>query len=346
MKVCLLGCGVAVRHQMPIIRKFPDVSVIGICDTNEMRLREFGEAFGIRNRYADYQKMLADLSPDVVHIMTPPKTHGPLAIAAMEKGCHVLVEKPMAMSVTEADAMISTSEKSRVKLCIMHNHLFDPQVLRAKQMMSQGLLGDVLSVEVRYCLERSKMAEEGLSRPEHWSHRLPLGIFSEYLPHLIYLLLSFMDDVKSVKVSRSRDGVYSLAVVNGIGIQVFGEKSLGYVTMLDNMEYVHFSVHVYGFRRAVHMNMLDLTMTVERQARIPRRAAWMLNTLDQAGQNIAGIIGNATRILTGKLKRRPGHRALIKAFYESIRDNSAPPVTGEEGRKVVRLLQKVEEMQD
>lgn len=345
MRVCLLGCGIAVRHQIPTIQNFPGARIVGICDTDEARLRKFGDRHGIRNRYTNFHEMLVKQSPDVVHVMTPPKTHCSLAIAAMENGCHVLVEKPMAMSTAEADAMVSASEQNRVKLCIMHNHLFDPQVLRAKQMVSQGLTGNILTVEVRYCLERSKMEEEGLSHPEHWAHRLPLGIFSEYLPHLVYLLLLFTDDMRSVKVTRNHDGAYSFAAVNGMGIQVIGEKTMGYITMLDNMGYGHFSVHFYGSRRAVHINMLDLTMTVERQVRLPRTPAWMLSTVEQAGQNIVGTLTNMALILVGKLSRRPGHRLLIERFYESIRNDSPIPVSGEQGRKVVRLLEKVQGLQ-
>jgi predicted dehydrogenase len=341
MKVCLLGCGVAVEHQIPAIRGFPGARIAGICDLNEARLREFGERWGIPNRYTDFGEMLERERPDIVHVMTPPGTHASLAVQAMEGGCHVLVEKPMATNEEDALRMIQAADRCGVHLCVMHNHLFDPQILRAGTMVQRGLLGDILHVAVNYSLDKRKMVQEGLIRPDHWAHRLPIGIFGEYLPHLTYLALAFMPAIEAVEAVRNRAEGYMNGRVNGIDVILRGGGATGHLLMLDHMDYGHFSLHLYGTRCVVHINMLDLTITVEKERGLPRPAAWMLSTMEQACLSILATVGNALRIAAGRLRRRPGHKLLIERFYDSIGRDMPSPVTGEDGMAVVRTLDMI-----
>lgn len=343
MKIGLVGCGVAVEHQLPGIDAFAGTEIVGICDSNEGKLKELGDRLKIQNRCTELDDMLEHLKPEVVHIMTPPKTHAPLAIRAMDMGCHVLVEKPMAITSEEADQMIGTAERNKVKLCVMHNHLFDPHILRAKRMTEDGLLGDVLNVEVKYWLDKDKMSEEGLSRSEHWAHQLPLGIFGEYTPHLIYLFLCFLGNVESVLVLKKSLNDSLPDTINGIGVEVSTESGMGNILMLENMDYGRFTVHVYGTKLALHINMMDLTMTVEKERNLPKTAARMFSTVEQGFQGIVGNLANCARIITGRLRRRPGHRTLMKRFYESIQNNTEPPVTGQSGKEVVRVIELIQE---
>lgn len=343
MKIGLVGCGEAVKHQIPGIDAFAGTEIVGICDSNEQKLKELGDRLKIQNLYTELDDMLEHLKPEVVHIMTPPKTHAPLAIRAMDTGCHVLVEKPMAITSEEADQMIGTAERNKVKLCVMHNHLFDPHILRAKRMTEDGLLGDVLNVEIKYWLDKNKMFEEGLSRSEHWAHQLPLGIFGEYTPHLIYLFLCFLGNVESALVLRKRLKDSLSDTINGIGVEVSTESGMGNILMLENMDYGRFTVHVYGTKLALHINMMDLTMTVEKERNLPKTAARMFSTVEQGFQGIVGNLANCARIITGRLRRRPGHRTLIKRFYESIQNNTEPPVTGQSGKEVVKVIELIQE---
>ena len=343
MKIGLVGCGVAIKGHIPAIRNVPGTEIVGICDINEEKVKKVADLLKIQNSYTYLGEMLEQQKPEIVHIMTPPRTHASLAIKAMQIGCHVLVEKPMGLSAKEAHEMIRAAEGNSVKLCVMHNHLFDPPILKAKEMLYSGLMGEILYVEVRYCLDKDKMIDEGLNRREHWAHQLPIGIFGEYTPHLIYLLLSFIDNVKSVQVSRKQANKSSSNPINGINIQLHAKNAMGHIMMLDNMEYGDFTLDIYGSKLALHINMLDLTITIERERNLPKRLARMYSTVEQSFQNILGTGQNIANITLGKLKRRPGHRMLIKRFYESIRNNSEPPVTGEEGKEVVRVIELIQE---
>jgi predicted dehydrogenase len=146
--------------------------------------------------------MLSKEKLDVVDICTPPATHKDLAVEAMNAGCHVICEKPMAMSIADTEEMIEASKRNNVRLCIVHQNLCNAAVLKAKEIVDSGAIGDVLSVNVHTFEMRNS---DAMRDKDHWSHRLPGGIFFEIIPHPVYLLLSFLKggevrDVLSKKI--------------------------------------------------------------------------------------------------------------------------------------------------
>ena len=98
----------------------------------------------------NFEAMLRSRCVDVVHILTPPKTHAELAIRAIEAGCHVFVEKPMALTVEETDAMNAAAGRNGVKLCVGHSRLCAPLMLKARNLVESGKIGKVLHVNVSY----------------------------------------------------------------------------------------------------------------------------------------------------------------------------------------------------
>jgi predicted dehydrogenase len=147
--VGIVGCGAATQTaHIPSLLKIGNVEIVA-CDKDEELAKRVAERFHINKYYADFPQMLNRERLDIIDICTPPNTHATLSIQAMEAGCHVLVEKPMASSVKEADEMVSASKRNRVKLCVVHNNLFDPMVMRAKSIISQGGIGDLTANRYR-----------------------------------------------------------------------------------------------------------------------------------------------------------------------------------------------------
>ncbi len=342
MKICMVGCGVALPHQAAGINEFSGAQIVGVCDIDANKAQMAAKRYNIRNSYTDLTAMMKEQQPDVVHVLTPPRSHAALSIQAMEMGAHVLVEKPMAINGAEADEMIKVAQKNNVKLCLMHNHLFDPVILKAEGIINSGALGELLYMEGIFCLDVAKKEEENMTTSEHWAYHLPMGIFGEYTPHMIYLLAHFMGKMNFLKVLTKKMDKSIAGCIKGIEGQADYEKGMGHFLMLDDMPYYHFTLHLYGTKAVLHINMLDLTMTVEKERKMPKTAAKMLSTVEQAIQNLGGTAGNIVKILMGKLKRRQGHRNLIARFYESILNNTQVPVTPEEGKEVVRILEMID----
>jgi len=181
MKVGVIGCGYVAQGHLAALRRVRGIE-LSLCDTDEKRAAETARSFGISRTYGDANDLLGGVMPDVVHILTPPQSHKRLAIEAMEAGCHVLVEKPMALDSGEADEMIETARRTGRSLCVCHNYLFEPPVLRARKLMQTGALGQVVGVEVFF-----KVYQQARYRTSNWMRTLHGGIHNESAPHLVAL---------------------------------------------------------------------------------------------------------------------------------------------------------------
>ena len=208
MKVGIIGCGQIAMTHIPYILAQPDARIVGLADASEGRARELAARFRLPSVYRTLSDLLDAERPDVVHILTPPQTHAALAMEAMEVGCHVLVEKPMAVNLEEAEAMEAVARRRGVKLCVDHNHLFDPAFMRAKALVEQGALGQVVWVE---SFEGFDVGAPGnpYVKPgaaDHWVHQLPGGIFQNLAPHPAYLSLAFLGSPTSIRAVAQKTG--------------------------------------------------------------------------------------------------------------------------------------------
>src|SRR5688572_24877386 len=112
----LLGCGdVAAKRVARAIQEAPDAELLAACRRNEARLKSFCEFFRVRKGYARDMDLIADPEIDAVYVATPVHLHLPQTVAAARAGKHVLVEKPMAMTAAECEAMIKACRESGVR---------------------------------------------------------------------------------------------------------------------------------------------------------------------------------------------------------------------------------------
>src|SRR6266481_5058136 len=204
MRVGIVGCGHIGWIHLSYLLKTPGVNVIAVCDQDRDRAKQTACEFRIPSYHETLDELLRQSSPEVVHILTPPSTHASLAIQALEAGCHVLVEKPFALSLADADRVIATASRTGRKLCVDHNHLFDPPVLEAIGYLESGALGELLSLN---CFQ-------GISLPNgtnptdvrSWFQDLPLGPIHDVAPHTLAFLLRFVGTPRLTHASVRKEG--------------------------------------------------------------------------------------------------------------------------------------------
>lgn len=141
----VVGCGsIAEIAHFPSIKKAPGAELIAVCDLNEQRAKETAEKWGARRWYSDYKRMFADNDDlDAVIIATPNNLHRNQAVAAARAGLHVIVEKPLAVTNTEAWDIISECRKHKVKLMVGCDRRFWTHNQWAKQLIDAGVIGDI-----------------------------------------------------------------------------------------------------------------------------------------------------------------------------------------------------------
>src|ERR1044072_4559732 len=143
MRAALVGCGkIAKMHASALAGA--GAELVAVCDRDQQRATQIAALAPGARAYRDFDALLAEMQPDVVHVLTSPTSHAALAIKAAEAGAHVLVEKPVALSVEEADAMIEAARANGVRVMANHNWLFKPSVQRARELVESGEIGEVV----------------------------------------------------------------------------------------------------------------------------------------------------------------------------------------------------------
>ncbi len=167
LRVALVGCGkMAVTHAASCLA-MPEVHLVALADIRPEALEALGTQFDIpaESRFTDYVVMYEKIQPDIVVVSTRTLQHHAPTVAALERGIHVLCEKPMAASLAEADEMIAVSERTGAKLGINTQRHTDPYYRHAVQMVRDGLVGDLRAVRCE-----SKHGPSGFSMMDRGSH--------------------------------------------------------------------------------------------------------------------------------------------------------------------------------
>lgn len=160
LKVGIVGAGgIATGRHIPTFQLFHEVEVSHIFDIDRERAKIVATQFDIANVSDSYEDMLDNV--DAVIITTPNKFHAPYTIQALNKGIHVMCEKPMAITSEECDRMIEAEKSSDGVLHVAYHYRFMKQAIAAKQIIDQGLIGEPLVINVR-AMRRRKVPGWGV----------------------------------------------------------------------------------------------------------------------------------------------------------------------------------------
>jgi len=147
VKVGVVGCGVvAAAYYLPYLAKMETVDLVAVCDRYPTRTEACARLFGAKEQYLDYEEMLEKADIDAVFILTAPGTHVPFTLKAVVAGKHILLQKPMATNMQDAQAIASAVRKAGVKAVIepSSNSPLDPDYAHLRDLVKKGVLGDIL----------------------------------------------------------------------------------------------------------------------------------------------------------------------------------------------------------
>ena len=145
--VAIIGCGgISHMHAGWYVNE-PRASLMAISDIDAERIKAYGEQYGVEKQYTDYIEMLETEEIDLVSVCTRPKLHAPVVIETAKRGVKgILSEKPMAENLGQAREMLETCSQHGVKLAIDHQTRFNPPYVRAKQLVADGVIGDIFRI--------------------------------------------------------------------------------------------------------------------------------------------------------------------------------------------------------
>lgn len=149
LRTAVIGTGFMGRVHLEALRRTEGVEVAAIVGRESASAEKLARGFDIPWT-ADLAKVLEDSSIDAVHVCTPNASHYALSLAALRQGKHVLCEKPLSVSVAEAEELVSLAKHQRLRNCVCHNLRYYPMVQQMRAMRERGELGEILVAQGTY----------------------------------------------------------------------------------------------------------------------------------------------------------------------------------------------------
>lgn len=149
IRVALLGAGYISSWHADAVRSIPGLKLVAVCDRSEAAARKLASTYGI-DWHSDLDKLIASGTCDAVHVLTPPPLHRDLAVRCLDGGLHVLVEKPVTLSVADLDAISAAAARNDRMLGVCHNFLGLPAWQRLRRVADAGELGLISSLQVNW----------------------------------------------------------------------------------------------------------------------------------------------------------------------------------------------------
>jgi predicted dehydrogenase len=336
VKAAIVGCGFIAqkRHIPSFLRLKRNVSLCAVCDLNKGLATQVAKKFGVPNAYSDLSEMLSKEDLDIVDICTPPQAHRSVATEAMESDCNVLMEKPMALNVSDCDQMIHAAEKYDVKLSVVHNQRFYPPFTRSQELVNNGVIGKLTGMRILSVTNSS----EYMRNENHWVHKLPGGIVGETGPHTVYLSLVFLKNVKDANVYARKTLDYPWVLYDEYRIELVGEEINSAIIISHANEFTAEEVDLFGTEGMIKMDLQTMLLTLYKRKDL-EPVSLALSSLDTAGQMIKGVASNSFKAMFHRTFL--GHDIMIDQFVNSLANDATVPVTPEEGKETVRVMELI-----
>ncbi len=317
----LIGCGRVSPRHVQSIAEIEDARLVALADVVASRAERYAKEQKAE-AYVDYRRMLERADIDVISICTPSGLHAQMAIDAMQAGKHVIVEKPMALNLPDADRMIATAESTRRKLCVVLQNRYNPPMLDLRRVVDEHRLGKILlgNATVRWYRPQEYYADGW-----HGTWAMDGGALMNQSIHHIDALQWLMGEVDSV-FAYSATLAHSMEAEDvGVAVLRFASGALASVegstvTYPENLEG---SVALFGERGSVKVGGTALN----------RKVIW----------KIEGELEHERELLTRDQVDPPSvygssHKAVIADMIAALKEDRAPRTDGPAARKSVALV--------
>jgi 2-alkyl-3-oxoalkanoate reductase len=329
-RVGVVGAGYVASRHLRALKSLRFVEVVAICDVDRMRASQLASQFGITRVY-DSLASMAEVRPDVVHILTPPALHAALTLQALDMGCHVFVEKPMAETVEECDRMIASARQKGLVLSVNHSVLFGPPVVKALEHVRRGDCGDLLSLTYF----RGSDYPPYSGGPVPAMYRQGSYPFRDLGVHAIYLIEAFLGPIAAMKARHYSTGTDPMLTFDEWRLDADCPAGTGHVLMSWNMRPIQNEFWVHGTRGAVHVDIFLDRCRFYRTYPGPKQLHSIINGVRKAIGDLFLIPWYFVGAVTGRVKPSHDVYEAVIAFHKAFAEQRSVPVSPEDGRRAV-----------
>lgn len=334
LRVGIVGAGYVSRHHIRALQQLSFVRIVGIADQQIEAAQTLAAGSSIPLACASLTELLA-AKPNCVFVLTPPASHAALAIQALDAGCHVFVEKPMAESAQDCQAMIAAAARNNRVLSVNHSDLFDPVVQKALQLVKDGACGDLLSVDI----DRSSEYPPYAGGPLPGMVRKGSYPFQDLGVHALYQIEAFLGRIERLEVDYRGTGRNPNLRFDEWLATAHCERGVGRVRLSWNARPMVNQLAVQGTRGAIELDKFMQVCTRGRLFPGPKFVGMVLsgvfNSLLTAGRVVLSVV----RFATGSLKGSPGIVAGATEFARSLHEGRPPPIEPDAAARIVTLME-------
>ncbi len=334
LKFAIIGCGrISHKHIEALANNFKEADLVSVCDIIPEKMDKDVEEYydfmkqrGINldkkiNKYTDYKEMLKREDIDAVSVCTESGHHAAHALYCLNAGKHVLVEKPMALSLNDADKMIKLSREKNLKLGICHQNRFNPPIQKLRRAVEEGRFGRIINGTARILWNRND--DYYKQAPWRGTKALDGGTLMNQCIHNIDLLQWMMgSEVERVHCERG-------TFLRNIEMEDFGAILI---------RFKNGSIGIVEGSACVYPKNLEETLSIfgeKGTVVIGGLAVNKIKTWQFADERDYDKEDENTEIdsVYGK-----GHTPLYKNFIDAVNESKEPLINGEEGRKALEIV--------
>jgi predicted dehydrogenase len=310
LKLGIAGCGfVTESRHLPTLEGLPEIRVVALADVDLAKCERLASRFGQPSSHPDVDALLADSDVEAVAVCTPASTHAEVALPALDAGKHVLLEKPIALSLADADALVEWAQKLPVTTTVAFNQRYHPLVREARERLREGALGAVTAVATR--MTGARLAQPDLPA---WRRRRDLGgggLLEKLVHHFDLWRFLLDDEVEDVfadsRCERADDDttLVTARMRRGTLVHAFGSD----LSPLSN------EVLVYGEKGSVHVDLYRLDGLVFSG----------VGEMPSLGEQGSGALWDES------------YTAQWRSFAAAARGSGRPASTFEDGRRALQI---------
>jgi UDP-N-acetyl-2-amino-2-deoxyglucuronate dehydrogenase len=316
----IIGCGRIAYKHAEAIKKNEKANLLYVCDIIEERAVDYKNKYGAERYFTDYHEMLEMPDLDVVNICTPSGMHAEMGIAAARAGKHVIVEKPMALSSIDADALINACDENGVKLAVCFQNRFNPPVQKLRRALEEGRFGKLTHASAVVRWFRPQDYYDQASWRGTWA--MDGGCLMNQSIHNIDLLQWMMGPVESVFGYTANNFRKIEAEDVGVAVLKFKNGALGVIEASTTIypENLEETLAIFGEKGTVMLGGIAVN-----KIETWKFADSQDENLEMEQQDVPNVYGF-------------GHDALIEDFIQAVIEDRRPYIDGREGIKSLRIV--------
>lgn len=321
MNFAIVGCGFIAKKHAKAIENIDGAQLVAVCDKIPSVMEFYIEEYGAK-AYIELDEMLEKELIDIVCICTPSGFHASTAVQVANAKKHLIVEKPIAMTLEDTDKIIEACRFNNVKLSVVHPNRFRPVVQELRKIMDSELLGKISHAS---CIVNWNRNQDYYDQaPWRGTKKYDGGVLMNQAIHNLDLLLWFMGQPKQV-FSMEATRIRNIEAEDvSIGVIQFESGALSSVEASTTVYPKNFeeSLTIFGEKGTVKIGGTN---------------ALYFEHLEIKGMNDGEINDLKQRIKDDPLGKS-GHLHIIKDMINAIKEDRDPQVTGEDGRNVLKLV--------